>query len=59
MALSGETIDNFLVTNFELKIQGWSLSEIEEMMPWERTIYMAQHKAHLEEKKRSRENNNN
>lgn len=36
-----ETLENHLKTNFNLKADhGWSFTEIDEMVPWERQIYL-------------------
>lgn len=34
----------------------WSLNEIEQMIPWERDVYVELLKQHLEEEKLKREN---
>ena len=41
MCLSHETLENYYKVNFQL-LQNfhYSLSEIEEMLPWEREIYL-------------------
>lgn len=40
--LSSETIENYYKTNFTLmQFYNWSLSELESMYPFERTIYIA------------------
>lgn len=58
--LSGENIDDFMTTNFEMRqFHGWSLHELESMMPWERRIYIAQLNAYIKKKNQDRENNNN
>ena len=41
MALSHDNLANYYTTNFQLmKHHKYSLGEIEEMMPWEREVYM-------------------
>lgn len=41
MALSHDNLANYYTMNFQLiQHHKYSLSEIEEMMPWEREIYM-------------------
>ena len=44
-------LENFYTLNFSLmQYHKYSLAEIENMMPWERDIYVAMLKNHLEEK---------
>ena len=41
IALSHETLANYIQTNFGLiQHHNWSLTELENMMPWEREIYV-------------------
>jgi hypothetical protein len=41
MALSHDNLANYYTMNFQLiQHHKYSLSEIEEMMPWEREVYM-------------------
>ena len=50
LALSHETLANYIQTNFGLtQHHKWSLTELEEMYPWEREIYISLLLAHLEE----------
>ena len=50
LALSHETLANYIQTNFGLtQHHTWSLTELEEMYPWEREIYISLLLAHLEE----------
>jgi len=45
-------LENFYTLNFSLiQYHKYSLTEIENMMPWERDIYVAMLKNHLEEEK--------
>lgn len=54
--LSGESIEDFMTTNFEMRqFHGWTLGELEGMMPWERRIYIAQLNAHIKQRNRERE----
>lgn len=50
LALSHETLANYIQTNFGLtQHHKWSLTELEEMYPWEREIYISLLLQHLEE----------
>lgn len=50
MALSHEGLVNFYNTNFQMmQHHKYSLSELEDMMPWEREIYIKLLLNHLEE----------
>ena len=51
--LSHETLMNYFQTNF-LMMQhfNYSLTELEEMLPWEREVYLMLLNDHLEEKAR-------
>ena len=50
MALSHEGLVNFYNTNFHMmQHHKYSLSELEDMMPWEREIYIKLLLNHLEE----------
>lgn len=52
MNLSHETLANFYKTNFAMmQYHKYSLTEIEEMIPFEREIYVAMLVQHLEEEK--------
>lgn len=55
-----DTLGNYFQTNFSLmQHHHWSLSEIENMLPWERYVYIELLQAFLreqEEKMRQREN---
>jgi hypothetical protein len=43
-------LENFYKLNFSLmQYHKWSLSEIENLMPWERDVYVILLKNHLEE----------
>ena len=50
---SHETLENYFKTNF-LMMQNfnYSLTELEEMMPWEREVYLMLLNDHLEQKAR-------
>ena len=60
LALSHETLANYIQTNFGLtQHHKWSLTELEEMYPWEREIYIALLVQHIqEENERIRQQNN-
>ena len=50
IALSHETLANYIQTNFGLiQHHNWSLTELDDMHPWEREIYVSLLVAHLEE----------
>ena len=51
--LSHETLENYFKTNF-LMMQhfNYSLSDLEEMLPWEREVYLMLLNDHLEERAR-------
>ena len=50
MALSHEGLVNFYNTNFQMmQHHKYSLSELEDMMPWKREIYIKLLLNHLEE----------
>ena len=52
MNLSHETIENYYTTNFQLLNHfHYSLTEVEEMIPWEREVYLSLLLNHLEELK--------
>lgn len=52
MALSHESIINYYQTNFQLmQHHKYSLTELENMIPWEREIYTKLLINHLEEEK--------
>lgn len=52
MALSHEGLVNFYNTNFQMmQHHKYSLSELEDMMPWEREIYISLLMNYLEEEK--------
>ena len=57
--LSHETLENYFKTNF-LMMQNfnYSLTELEEMMPWEREVYLMLLNNHLEEKSREEQRQN-
>ena len=45
-------LDNYFKLNFALmQYHKYSLTEIENLIPWEREVYVALLKAHLEEEK--------
>jgi hypothetical protein len=46
------SLANYYKLNFSLfQFHKWSLSEVENMLPWERDIYVEMLKQHLEEEK--------
>ena len=52
MCLSHESLENFYRTNFSLmQHYNYSLSELDEMMPWEREIYLTMLVQHLKEQR--------
>lgn len=62
MALSHESLVSYLNANFQLmQHHKYSLTELEEMMPWEREIYVSLLLNFLEEEKlrRQEQNRNN
>lgn len=45
-------LENYYRLNFSLiQYHKWSLTEIQDMMPWERDVYVELLKQHLEEEK--------
>ena len=56
MSLSHDNLYNYYKTNFGMmQHHNYSLSELEEMLPWEREIYVGMLMNFLEEEKRKRE----
>tara|TARA_B100001105_G_C22370834_1_gene434948 strand:- start:337 stop:531 length:195 start_codon:yes stop_codon:yes gene_type:complete len=52
VALSHESVFNYYNTNFQLmQHHKYSLTELDDMMPWEREIYIKLLLQHLEEEK--------
>ena len=52
VALSHESLYNYMQTNFQLmQHHQYSLTELDEMYPWEREIYVRLLLQHLEEEK--------
>ena len=52
MNLSHETIENYYTTNFQLLQHfHYSLTEVEDMIPWEREVYLSLLLNHLQELK--------
>jgi len=50
--MSHMNLENYFIINFSLlQYHKWSLTEIENMIPWERDIYVELLKNHLEEEK--------
>ena len=50
LSLSHETLENYYRTNFQLLNNfHYSLSELDDMIPWEREIYVTMLLQHLEE----------
>lgn len=48
--LGHDSLENFYKTNFNLmQFHKYSLTELEEMMPWERTLYIDLLKEHIRE----------
>ena len=53
-------LENYFRLNFALiQYHKWSLSEIENLLPWERDIYVELLKKHLEEEKLKHQSNSN
>jgi len=53
-------LENYFRLNFALiQYHKWSLSEIENLLPWERDIYVELLKQHLEEEKLKHQSNSN
>ena len=51
-------LENYFRLNFALmQYHKWSLSEIENLIPWERDIYVELLKQHLEEEKLKQQQN--
>ena len=60
MALSHESLVNYYNTNFQLmQHHKYSLTELENMMPWEREIYIAMLLNFLEEEKERKKQQRN
>ena len=56
--MSHTSLEVYYKTNFALiQYHKYSLTEIENMMPWERDIYVAMLKNHLEEEKLKQQQN--
>jgi hypothetical protein len=52
VSLSHIDLENYYRLNFSLiQYHKWSLAEIENLMPWERDVYVELLKQHLEEEK--------
>jgi len=60
MTLSHESLTNYYSTNFQLmQHHKYSLTELEDMIPWEREIYIQLLLQHLqEERERSKQRQN-
>ena len=57
--MSHEDLSTYFRINFALmQYHKYSLTEIENMMPWERDIYVALLQAHLEEEKLKQQQQN-
>ena len=58
MSLSHESLHDYYKLNFSLiQHHNWSLNELENMLPWEREIYVGLLVNHLEEEKEFAEKN--
>ena len=56
IGLGGESLVNYYQTNFNLmQHHKYSLTEVENLLPWEREIYIALLIKHLEELKKEQE----
>lgn len=52
-------LENYYKINFAVKqFHKWSISEVENYIPWERDIYLALLENHIEEENRKRQNEN-
>jgi len=52
-------LENYFKINFALmQFHKWSLSEIGDLIPWERDIYISLLQQHLEEEKLKQQQNN-
>jgi len=59
MALSHEGLVNFYNTNFQMmQHHKYSLSELEDMMPWEREIYLILLRQHIAKENSEHEKRN-
>lgn len=57
--MAHENLESYYKTNFSLvQHHKYSLTEIENMLPWERDIYIELLKQHLEEEKLKQQNGN-
>ena len=55
MSMFYNTLENYYRTNFSLmQHHKYSLTEIENMMPWERTVYISLLNAHIKEQEEAR-----
>jgi hypothetical protein len=55
-----DSLENYYKTNFALmQHHKYSLTELENMMPWERDVYINLLIAHLQEEERRRNKSNN
>ena len=58
--MAHEDLESYFKTNFALmQHHKYSLTEIENMMPWERDIYVGLLKQHLEEEELKRQQSKN
>jgi hypothetical protein len=58
--MSHETLANYYQTNFSLMHQHhYSLTEIEDMLPWERVVYIGLLNQHLEKEKQEAQSGGN
>lgn len=54
------SLESYFRINFALmQFHRWSLNEIEDMMPWERDIYLSLLQQHIEEEKLKQQQANN
>ena len=57
--LSHDSVENYYKTNFMMmQHHNYSLKELEDMMPWEREIYIGLLMNHLEEEKQKAKQEN-
>jgi len=54
--LSHETLENYYRTNFQMMQHfNYSLTELDNMMPWEREVYLTLLNEHIEEQQRAQD----
>jgi len=57
MGLSHESLENYYKTNFAMmQFHKYSLTELDDMLPWEREIYVGLLNQHIEEENKKYKN---